>query len=642
MDLKIIIGDDELEIPASQVVAITKQAAKVGDFSKVLADGTNMITVAQTARNKAIMQNAHIMQNNSGLPYTRMTAKLIQEGIETIQDGFAILESVNGNYQLQLIGGNASFFFLIKDKNVRDLDLKVFDHFWTNANAAGSQGNSDGYIYAIFEQSEADQTPAQNTTSDPDAVNTALLLPSFFAKTIVEAIFLEAGFDFQSDILTTDEYKEMVVFAGSTPDRGKDVSYLNFVFTNTAMYSGIGAFEQMIFQGNGVFTEQESNYWTGPNPNVSFFMVSDNTTVSLAFSLIVTNNDVIPQNGLINIYYSTADGTGTLVIPFTAPVGTSTINLSAEFECVINPAGACGFDIETIFAAIVDVEADSTLTATFEFISNNPITTDPNFYFIRGITPVPDMSQADFLKDIIGKKFNIIFDTDVVNAVVTGKRFDEVRENIPQAIDLSDKFHDDDTTTEIRFAIPGYNQRNILKWKPDDISGYTGDAIVFCDNETLEYEKVVLEMSKFAASSTIERLSQQVPYVPLFKDGEASNNITDRVFMLNRVNVPAGINFTRGVDVINETDVAFAFFHIAGNTLSLDYETLTVKYYQTLISILQRSKLLTGMFKLTISDVYNYDPFLPVYIQKFNEYFYWEKLDNYVKNKKTKLTLIRL
>ena len=45
---------------------------------------------------------------------------------------------------------------------------------------------------------------------------------------------------------------------------------------------------------------------------------------------------------------------------------------------------------------------------------------------------------------------------------------------------------------------------------------------------------------------------------------------------------------------------------------------------------------------LNIKDVMNYDPFRPVYISHFGNFFYWEKLSNYVKDKKTRVKLIKL
>lgn len=641
-ELIIYINDQAIDLSEGQAVAITKQAAKVGDFSKVLADGTNQISIPATSRNKSILDNAQLVQTEADVPYRRLPAKMVQEGIETIQDGFAVLETAQENkYNLQVVGGNASFFILIKDKNLRDLDLKDFDHFWTNAEVINSQTNTEGFIYALFEQSQADQTPASQTLTDgPDTVHTELLLPCFFVKTLMERIFSEVGFEFVCDITTSNQYQELVVFAASTPDRGVDLSFMNLTVECTATYSGIGAFEFAPFDANNLITQQGSIYWNyGVNPFVSDYLVSDNAIVHFTASFTLTNNDTIGQYFQLNIYHTSPNGTTTIPLVELIPVGTHTITLEATFECVINPAGDCGFDLEHIFAPIVDMEAGSSFSCEFEYLSNNPITTDGNYYFIRGITPVPDMSQVDFIKDI-ARIFQLVFDTDVVNGVVTARRFDQIKENIPNAIDFSDKLQEG--SQEIKFSVDGYAKRNLLKWKPDDLTGYDGQAIIYIDNENLDYEKTVVQMQQFAATSHIEKFSMTVPNVALFVAGEPSSKTTDRMFVLQRLTTGVPVVFDRFGATLTTSDVAVAFFSIAGNSDSLDFETLKARFYQTLEAMLQKAVVVSALFNLGIADVYSYNPFVPVYVQKFNSYFYLEKIENYLKNKLTKLKLTRL
>jgi len=118
-DLIIKIGDDDIDLKVDETIAITKQAAKAGDFSTVLADGTNEVKIPLTPRNKTILDNAHLVETDSNKPYGRIGATMIQEGYQTIQDGYAIVKSSSNDFSLQLIGGNASFFELVKDLKLR-------------------------------------------------------------------------------------------------------------------------------------------------------------------------------------------------------------------------------------------------------------------------------------------------------------------------------------------------------------------------------------------------------------------------------------------------------------------------------------------------------------------------------------------
>jgi hypothetical protein len=45
---------------------------------------------------------------------------------------------------------------------------------------------------------------------------------------------------------------------------------------------------------------------------------------------------------------------------------------------------------------------------------------------------------------------------------------------------------------------------------------------------------------------------------------------------------------------------------------------------------------------LTPQDVQDFDPFIPVYLEKYGSYFYVNKIKNFVAGKLTKVELIRL
>jgi hypothetical protein len=646
-ELVITINDEAIDLNEGQAIAMTKQSARVGDFSTVLASGTNQITIPLTAKNKRIIDNAHILQTESDMLYNRMPVIMSQEGVETIQDGYAIFESVTKNSaQLQLVGGNANFFNRIKDLNLRDLPLTEYDHFWTNAEVFANRNNTAGFLYSLFEQGDSS---AGNTLSTYGtnlyAVRTELLLPVFFIKTLIEKIYEEQGFNFDSGTLSAlNMYNDAVVFAASTPNRGTDLSFMNLTIENTSPYSGIGS-ETALFDGNGVIVSQSSIYWQlGVNPAVSEYLVSDNATVHLVASFIMTNSDTVSSIGQLNIYYSSPDGITTLPIYFSIPVGTSTINIDETFDCVINPDGDCFFDLESIFLPTVDMEVGSTFAVDFEFLSNNLITTSDNYNFIRGVTPVPDMKQGDFLKEI-AKIFQLIFDTDEVNATVVARRFDEIKDNIPSALDWSDKI--DDTDFQMTMAIEGFAQTNKLTYQADDITGYTGEGFINVANENLDAEKKYVEVKQFAATSAVTRFDTvQAPNVPLFTLQDTinvpTNGMTDRILLVRQQTFGYNINFNRdGVD-LPTTTVTFAYFTEPGNEDSLDFPTLITRFYQAMVDMTDSAKTINIKAKLFIGDVKNYSPFNPVYIEKFNAYFYLEKIENYIKNKLTNIKLIKL
>jgi len=291
-DLIIKIADNDIDLNVDETIAITKQAAKVGDFSTVLADGTNEVTVPLTPRNRLALDNAHLIESDSNKPYGRIDATMIQEGYQTIQDGYAIVKSSSNDFSLQLIGGNASFFDLIKDLELRSLDLSDYDHFWTNQNVFDNRNNTEGLIYALFEQSDEGNTTLTTYGTNQYAVETELLLPSFYIKTLIDKIFAEQGYTFVTDLEGQDIYDNAVLFRAEVPDRG-DMSHHECTVTNTVDYpvvAPLSALESFPF----VNVTGDSSYVNSSDFKDSIeadgkVLLTDSCTVTVSFEILVNS-----------------------------------------------------------------------------------------------------------------------------------------------------------------------------------------------------------------------------------------------------------------------------------------------------------------------------------------------------------------
>jgi hypothetical protein len=651
-DLIVKIGDDALDLSVDETIAITKQAAKVGDFSTVLADGTNEVTVPLTPKNQLIMDNAHLIPSDSAKPYGRLDATLIQEGYETIQDGYAIIKSSSDNFSVQVVGGNAGFFNLIKDLNLRDLPLTDYEHFWTNQECFDRRNETEGLIYAIFEQSLDDFTMDEYSPGSY-AVNTDQFLPSFYRKTLIAKIFEVQGYTFVTDLETEDIYDKAIEFRAAIPNRGNDMSYhectvRNVYPTNLPPFAPIDVhfFDTSTIDANTSLYASSAEFLSSLQFSAGKYLLTDSCTVTVDFSLIIENTTQ-PVYIHIDVMHTSADG---LVSSQTdaqlIPVGTNTYNYSITFDCS-EFEGEIYF---TQYAARSDVFpviilADSTYTVSnVELIANAPITSDFPFNYMTGETMVIDMKQGEYLKEC-AKMYQWVFDTDERTHTVTARRFDQIKDRTPQAIDLSDKI--DARNIKITYGVDGFAQTNALRYKEDDTTKYDAVGYINVADTTLNAEKDYVKMSQFAASSTRLRFDTvNAPYVPMFEEELPTNGLTDRTLLVRRVTpFAANINFARVGDTpsnIPTDDVTFAYFAEAGNSDSLDFPTLIERFYQTVIDMNDRGKSIECDMNLNIKDVMNYDPLTPVYIQHFGNYFYWEKLSNYVKDKLTKCKFVKI
>jgi hypothetical protein len=654
-DLIIKIGDNDIDLKVDETIAITKQAAKVGDFSTVLADGTNEVKIPLTPRNKTILDNAHLVETDSNKPYGRIGATMIQEGYQTIQDGYAIVKSSSNDFSLQLIGGNASFFDLIKDLELRSLDLSDYDHFWTNQNVFDNRNNTDGLIYAVFEQGLSDNTMTTYGTN-LYAVETDLLLPSFYRKTLVELIFAQQGYTFVTDLSSEDIYDKAIEFRAEIPDRGNDMTYHECTVTSTFLdVANTFLFDTASVSGTSEYSGSAELLAGVQDPSNPRFILTDSCTVTIDVHLIVFFTQLVPYTNTlrVEVLATNADGgslTTTETINFDVEVVGSPnqeFDFTLTFDASELPSGEVYFKVKPVCASDFGFFFTSGTYYTVrnvELIKNSVITTNfPNNY-ITGAVPVPDMKQGEYLKEC-AKMYQWIFDVNERTRTVTAKRFDQVKDSIPEAIDLSDKLHANDI--KINYGINGFAQTNALRYKEDDITKYDAVGYIDVSDTTLKPENDYVKMEHFAATSTRTRFDTvNAPYVPIFdEDLLPTNGLTDRVFLVRRETFPYNINFNRDSEVppnIPTSDVTFAYFAEAGNNDSLDFPTLITRFYQTIIDMNDKGKTIDCKMNLNIKDVMNYDPMKPVYIEHFGNYFYWEKLSNYVKDKLTKVKLIKI
>jgi len=653
-DLIIKIGDDELDLAADQTIAITKQAAKVGDFSTILLDGTNEVTIPLTPNNKTILDNANLVESDSNKPYGRLEATLIQEGYETIQDGYAIVKSSKNDFSLQVVGGNASFFDLIKDLELRDLPLSEFDHFWTNTNVYNLRNETEGLIYAVFEQS-SDAFTMRTYSSTPNsrfAVHTDELLPSFYIKTLVEKIFEQQGYTFVTDLVSEDIYDKAVVFRAETPNRGEDMSHHNCTVVSDSFDSpNTNLFQSAIVtNASGNYTSSSEFQSLLETPTKRFTLTdSCRVTVDFSMNLFYTQTFPYTTNMRMRVFATSESGLSTYdsevisvdigvvgdpndIYNFTMTFDVSEFNGDIYFQ--VQPF----FDFD--FGFLIDDGSSYTVRDT-TLIANSEVSINfPNNY-ITGAVPVPEMKQGEFLKEL-ARMYQWVYDTDERTRTVTARRYDEIKENTVDALDLSDKLHVEDIN--INYGLKGFAQTNALKYKEDDETKYDAVGYINVADTTLKAEKDYVKMSNLAASSTRKRfVNVDAPYVPIFEGQEPVNGLTDRVLLVRRENpFDENVNFNRLGDDYGTSDLTFAYFAEAGNNDSLDFPTLIDRFYQTVIDMNDKGKTIECLMNLDIKDVQNYDPFKPVYISHFGNYFYWEKLSNYVKDNLTKCTFVRI
>jgi hypothetical protein len=278
-----------------------------------------------------------------------------------------------------------------------------------------------------------------------------------------------------------------------------------------------------------------------------------------------------------------------------------------------------------------------------EILQAGAITNEPAFYFnyVTVNSIWGKLKQADIYKAYL-QQYCAILQVNEETKVITIDKFDTIQDNIANALDWSDKIDYTDKP-EINFALDNYGQRNNLEYKEDEsvIKPLLTDYVLTIDDETLESENDLIE-SVYAATQNVIRLEDvSVPQIKIYTTDEdavtePTENVEQRILLLDRVDssdlwASGGLVYTDGTsDTTVTTDIPIAWFIRSDKDYNLGFgNNLVALYWQGLIDVLNRSKIVSANIRLNAVDINALDFLIPVYIAEYNCYFYISKISNY-------------
>src|SRR3989304_7038416 len=141
MTYEVYINDKMIEISNPKMIGLTFQVGSIFDISGRSGNLSNKFKVPFTLINQQVLGNLSNINADNNLPYQRNTAKIVQNGIEIVPNGFAIIDSTSDGYDIAIYSGNVSFFDLIKDLNVNRLDWTDSNHSYDTATIKSSWNN---------------------------------------------------------------------------------------------------------------------------------------------------------------------------------------------------------------------------------------------------------------------------------------------------------------------------------------------------------------------------------------------------------------------------------------------------------------------------------------------------------------------
>ncbi|WP_374951138.1 hypothetical protein, partial [Mucilaginibacter sp.] len=637
---------------------------------------SNQFKLPLTQRNRQILGFPDDVAFTDGKPYDNYEAKIVQDGLEIVPYGLAVLNSVDDDTaSITVLSGNVDFFDAISGKIYEmgdsaspygaDTPFQKWQHNWNSDNVIKSQTHTEGWIWPVIDYGNL----VYNFAGQCD-VNVRNLRPGFFIKTAIDMMVAQAGFKATGSLLNDPLYPLLIAqFSNSAFEHGTDYQnkynphglqasirqQLNVSHIPINDNKGIIAFPADINDPSGQFSNR--NMFTASQINNVDIKV---TIPKLRFEGRVTGNH--PSSLKITINYTDAGNTISLA--------ESNFDFNSGFVRLSGSGGSIrGYHIteNTVLSASANLAAGNQISITYEFFGDRPA----YFTIYDGatleITPTgknvlygqdiqcerifPDIAQKDLLKDVL-QRFGIVCQTDSVTRTINFASFRDIMNNIHVAYNWTHKCLDQGKT--IAFQLGNYAQVNHLKYKEDEAvlpKGFA-DAQVKVDDKTLPPTADLFE-SQFAPTINRPYIGGSIAQIKMIdaedEGTDFSIGVSPRILIDRKIDLRTlggkTIKFTDGNPVndrvVNDV-VSVPYFYKPGEQPSLHWDDLRRTYYPELEKILQRTKKVIRYLMLSPRDILELDLLIPVYLEQDSAYYYINKIDSWRKGQPVKVELVKL
>jgi hypothetical protein len=640
MASELYIEDKLVDLPTDADISIEYAIAKIGEIEKRSGVRSAEFTIPKTAKNKAIFENPDDVNNIGTKPYRRLKARYYSNGIDQ-QISFATLKESAQGYNVNIYGGNSDFFAALKDGNLTDIDFSAYDYYHTLTNyvATRTDLNVPRSIALNVEQ--------------PTAIalgNIAYQPPSVSIEFLLEQIAASQGYTLNNETKLKYGYPNQLMVLPLCRDfvRDTDGDRYNCKFTanNTfplGMIYNIFDFTNKVFGKDTYFSPDALATWLG------FVVLNDNITINYKIDITLT----LTTTATLSIFLFNTPISGVLLETIAAGdlvIGVNTFSYSGQITLSPNPSNEDAIVLGVAFSQSVGFSSAECSFEISDTIINSGTAIDPTIgsafqsrqYFTVN-TLIPDIKQSELLATYLKLTCSLI-QVDEVNKMVNIVPFEKLNDNIPNALDWSNKLDLTDTP-QITFAIDGYAQRNLCTWKYDERidpnqTATFANGVITLDDQNLDDEQDLIEID-FSASTQALTGGLVVADLQIFNDDGTFKDEIDQRILFAKFNDVA-FTYTDGTsNSAQTTDILLTHFQKSGEiNLGFD-DNLIPTFYQSFIDVLDKAKIVTCLLRLNASDINQLDLTIPVYIEYFNSYFYVSKISGYNPNRNVS-TLVEL
>ena len=631
---QLIVNGKEMILSDQTRIGITYQANNIGELQNRQGTFTNTFKLPLVRENIEALELVNQMTSTTLLPYKKLSATYIENGIEIIGNGVATIVSVDSNFiNMNIVSGNVDLLEAIGDLTVGELYLNDEIYPWDIDTAVSLRDGENYLVHPLINF----KTNEENVLNGNTTVDIRDMLPCCNVALMLERLSEHIGFYFIGKYLDSDEHKKMIL----TPS-DLTIKEENLLLAQTSSIDTLGTWSKFLFTAPGT-SSTAYNIGIEPTYNVSTgefsgnsINVSDEINGSLRFISdfsVVFESFIVRKKVDYNVVmvHQIVDDLNAVVAEYTeAPQKVTTFPTTLNYviniesgNILLTPARTYRTRTKLVTTVLggsyITVKANSP-TSKFTFTPSGKIThlTDTNF------SDMYRMKVKDVLKDILNLR-GVIVQTNGYTKNVQFNYFDDLIANKSIAIDWSDKVQNGINVLSFQFG--NYAQKNWLRFKErDDVAKELGDYYFTVGNENFEAEKTVVKLVHPATEQEPKYLGYNIPRVKAFDSDYIWNKPDWRILQLEIQNTSFNVAYTDGATTINKnTSIPFARF--------VGFDKTVPEFYEALAGILDNTKAIKLPIKLTALDISTLDFTIPRYIHcpeiGIDGYFYINKIENY-------------
>lgn len=642
MSVVVSIDGENIELAPGTTIAQSLKSFSIGNIAERNFNYTNGIKAPHTPNNDRTFQNAGDPSSETTIPYRKQLATITTNGIETESNGVHKLRGVDSSgYDLYITSGAKSFFDTLGDQKLSDLpDFVLFaDYAYMIAN----RNNSTGLVFPVaYYGTQATSDPPDGITrdiyNDPGAI---------YLEDIIEAIFVNAGYEKSGSVFTDSKYLKMALMA-----MGKDGGYVDSfiekrrvdayvsVQQGPTLVAGGGTLVQ--FTGIRKIGSNPYGYWNGADTYLTNQpgVASGDPVYYVKYKYSIT---IVVSGGTVDIQFGIFDS-------FTN-VGSGTYQFDSEDILTSLP------NITGLSLSIQINTGAPTVTITAGGISISPDSLAYDNAFAGQIlffsALLPDIRQSDLLVDL-AIHYGLI--PKEKNNVVYFKSFDDIIADRTNAPDWTQKRVNKENDA-LKFTPLGYARNNYFRYQAaDGVSELFCDGVFTVDNNNIDQDKTVYSSPFENTTSIVKNLYGDilVANMPVYEEarlvspsGFAFKRIYDAsvgykiVLMRDQYPDDPPIDFliADGSGYLPYDDYKVAYFNDPQQDDSLVFQQSIDRNYPLFVDCLQRAKILTREYNLTEIDIADFDFFMPIFDS--GHYYLVNEVTTFVPGKPTKVELFK-